>query len=77
MTDIELARTFADCGFSGRVSEWPQLRPLLRRMANRLGELEYKQSRAYTLPDGSFLTLEELASLVGQAYDILREKGLI
>lgn len=40
LSDAELARAYAECGLTGACSEWPQLRPLLGRMAARVETLE-------------------------------------
>lgn len=50
MTDVELARQYAECGLTGRCSEWPQLRPLLARLAARVEVLE-GVIRAYAQDD--------------------------
>lgn len=40
VSDVELARTYVECGLTGACSEWPQLRPLLGRLASRVETLE-------------------------------------
>ena len=45
LSDVELARLLSN-SLSGQCSEWPQLKPLLIRLADKVEDLERRMERA-------------------------------